>query len=93
MKTWNLDTFKSLIGETVLAKELEGESQCELKISEVNESKSLGEGWEAFSVILTSDVELGQGSVDVSHSEYGDTTVFLNPKSINEHEAIFSYQV
>lgn len=93
MKTWRLDTFKSLVGDTILAKELEGEGQCELKVSEVNESKSLGEGWEAFSVILTSDNELGQGSVDVSHSEHGDTTLFLNPKSNTEHEAIFSYQV
>lgn len=93
MKIWNLDTFNSLVGETILAKELEGEGHCKLKVSEVNESKSLGEGWEAFSVILTSDVQLGQGNVDVSHSEYGDITLFLNPKSNTEHEAIFSYQV
>lgn len=93
MKTWKLETFKSLIGETVLAKVLEGEGQCELTVCEVNESNSLGEGWEAFSVILTSEVLLGQGSVNISHSDHGDTTLFLNPKSNIEHEAIFSYQV
>lgn len=93
MKIWRLDTFKSLIGDTILANELEGGGHRELKVSEVNESKSLGEGWEAFSVILTTDRELGQGSVGVSHSEYGDTTLFLNPKSNTEYEAIFSYQV
>lgn len=93
MKAWRLDTFKSLIGDAVLAKEVDGEGQCELYVSEVNESKSLGEGWESFSVILTSDNLLNQGSVAVSHSEYGDTTFFLNPKSNTEHEAIFSYQL
>ena len=93
MKTWRLDTFKSLIGEAVMAKELDGDGQCELQVSEVNESTSLGEGWESFSVILTCDRLLSQGSVDISHAEHGDTTVFLNPKSNTEHEAVFNYQV
>jgi len=94
MKAWRLDTFQSMLGDTLIANELNNsDAKCELKVNEVIESKSLGEGWETFSVILGSDQLIGQGSVEIQHEEYGSTTVFLNPKSNTEHEAIFSYQL
>ena len=93
MERWRLDTFKSLLGHTVGAKELSGENECEFQVSEVIESTSLGEDWESFSVMFTSDREIGQGNVEINHAEHGSITVFLNPKSETEHEAVFNYQL
>ena len=93
MEKWRLEQFKSLLGQTLLAKELEGNATFELKVSEVIESQSLGDGWESFSVLFNSDYELTQGSVEFTHSDYGNATVFLNPKSETEYEAIFNYQL
>lgn len=93
MDRWRLDIFKSLLGQTVTVKDLSGENECEFQVSEVVESSSLGEGWESFSVMFSSDREIGQGSVEITHAEHGNTTVFLNPKSETQHEAIFNYQI
>jgi hypothetical protein len=93
MEKWRLEQFQFLLGQTLVAKELNGDSECELQVSEVNESKSLGEGWESFSVIFIGDREMTQGSLEFTHSDYGNTTVFLNPKSETEYEAVFSYQI
>ena len=90
---WRLDTFQSLLGQTLVAKGLEGEGTCQMTVIEVTESHSLGEGWESFSVIFSCDKDIGQGSLNVSHDDHGEATIFINPKSETEHEAVFNYQL
>jgi len=93
MDIWRLEAFKTLIGQSLTATELGGEGSCELKVLEVNESTSLGEGWESFSVILESDVPVKQGSLECSHEAHGVSVLFLTPKSENQLEAIFNYEL
>lgn len=93
MEMWRLDTFRSLLGQTLVAVELNNNSRRSVKVSEVNESKSLGEGWEAFSVIFKSDEAIAHGSLELSHESHGATAVFLTPISENEFEAIFNHEL
>jgi len=93
MEKWRLETFKSMIGESLVATELEGTNSCHLKVAEVNEYDSLGDGWESFSVIFHCDEAIGQGSLEIHHDSYPSTVVFLTPKTSNELEAIFNYEI
>jgi len=69
MEIWRLDMFKTLIGQSLTATQPEGEGSYELRVLEVNEFTSLGEGWESFSVILESDTQLEQGSLECFHEQ------------------------
>lgn len=90
MDGWDLETFKSLLGQSVTASELEGEKSCELEIAEVT-PHSYGEEREGFSVIFHTDkVFEGQGCLELKHSSYGVVVVFLSPKSEGQLEAVFN---
>ena len=95
MDNWRLDTFKSLLGQSLRATPIDGEAggECLFEVSEVIESTSLGEGWESFSVILKSNETVSQGSLNLHAENIGETMVFLTPKSEDEYEAIFNYQL
>ena len=93
MEKWRLEKFKTLIGQPLKAAELEGEQSCEMLVSDVIESHSLGEGWESFSVTFQCDQQVDQGCFEFSHDEHGSTTLFVSPSSETELEAVFNYQL
>ncbi len=94
MEKWRLDRFNSLLGQTLKAKEINGNGECDVQVTEVIESTSAPEGWEAFSVIMKCEASsIEQGSLEFSHEEFGTTTVFVTPKSETELESVFSYDL
>ena len=95
MQVWRLEQFKSLVGQSVSASVLgsEIEPAIEMKVVDVVESTSLGEGWESFSVQLKFEEEIGQGNYQFEHDEHGKVGVFITPHSETEGEAVFSYQL
>jgi hypothetical protein len=95
MNRWRLDRFKSLIGQTLTARELDSDNKYELKVTEVIESTSVGEGWESFAVIMqcADSSVIEQGCLEFSHESYGVTTLFVNSKSETEFEAVFNYEL
>jgi len=90
---WRLSTFKSLVGQSVVASELQSENSCNLEIIEVIESNHLGEGWETFSVIFKCELPIEQGSLALRHDDHGSMVAFLSPKSDTELESVFSYDI
>lgn len=94
MEKWRLDRFNSLVGQTLKATELEGDSECDIQVTEVIESTSAPDGWEAFSVIMKCEpLSIEQGSLKFSHEEFGTTVLFVTPKSETELESVFSYDL
>lgn len=90
MDVWRLEKFQTLVGQTVELSDLEASSKCDVTITEVVESNSLGEGWESFSVVMNTEADIEQGTFVLSHTELGSTTLFITANSASELESIFN---
>jgi len=93
MQIWRLDIYKSLIGNDLSAKAVEGEQAFTLKVSDVIQTNCLGEGWESFSVVFELPELIEQGTYNIEHDDYGSVEVFISPNSESEAESVFNYQI
>ena len=92
---WNLEICQQLVGETLIAKDINSDVSVELLVKEVIISPSQQENWESFTVLmqLPDDVEVYQGTFNFSHPTFGEQALFACPNDHAELEVILNLKL